>query len=64
MNHVVDSSAWLEYFADGPNAKHFAQASETPDMLGVPSITVLEVFKHISQPRDAGVALHYVAVMQ
>jgi hypothetical protein len=24
--NVVDSSAWLEYFADGPNAAFFAPA--------------------------------------
>ena len=26
--NVVDSSAWLEYFADGPNADRFASALE------------------------------------
>lgn len=26
--NVVDSSAWLEYFADGRNAEHFADAIE------------------------------------
>ena len=62
--NVVDSSAWLEYFADGPNAKHFARAIEAPDDLLVPSITLLEVFKRISQQRDDAVALQYVAVMQ
>lgn len=62
--NVVDSSAWLEYFAGGPNAKHFAKAIEAPDDLLVPSITVLEVFKRISQQRDDAAALQYVAVMQ
>ena len=62
--NVVDSSAWLEYFADGPNAKHFAKVIENPDELVVPSITLLEVFKRISQQRDASTALQYVAVMQ
>lgn len=62
--NVVDSSAWLEYFADGPNAKHFAKVIEKPDELVVPSITLLEVFKRISQQRDASTALQYVAVMQ
>lgn len=62
--NVVDSSAWLEYFADGPNAKHFAGAVEQPDDLLVPSITLLEVFKRISQQRDESSALQYVAVMQ
>jgi predicted nucleic acid-binding protein len=62
--NVVDSSAWLEYFADGPNAKHFAKAIEKPDSLLVPSITLLEVFKRICQQRDESAALQYVAVMQ
>ena len=62
--NVVDSSAWLEYFADGPNAKHFASVIENPDALLVPSITLLEVFKRIAQQHDESVALQYVAVMQ
>lgn len=62
--NVIDSSAWLEYFADGPNAKHFAKPIEIPDELLVPSITLLEVFKRISQQRDEATALQYVAVMR
>ena len=62
--NVVDSSAWLEYFADGPNAARFAAAIENQSKLLVPSITLLEVFKRISQQRDDAVALQYVAVMQ
>ena len=62
--NVVDSSAWLEYFADGPNAGHFARVIEKPDGLLVPSITLLEVFKRICQQRDESAALQYVAVMQ
>src|SRR6056297_1477867 len=62
--NVVDSSAWLEYFADGPNAGHFASAIEDTAALIVPAITLLEVFKRISQQRDEATALKYVAVMQ
>jgi toxin FitB len=62
--NVVDSSAWLAYFADEPNAPHFANAIEAPDTLIVPSITLLEVFKKVAQQRGEGVALQYVAVMQ
>jgi predicted nucleic acid-binding protein len=62
--NVVDSSAWLEYFADGPNAEHFASAIEDTTALVVPAITLLEVFKRISQQRDEATALKYVAVMQ
>ena len=62
--NVVDSSAWLAYFADEPNAQHFASAIESPDSLIVPSITLLEVFKKVAQQRSEGAALQYVAVMQ
>ncbi len=62
--NVVDSSAWLEYFADAANAMHFAKIIEAPEELLVPSITLLEVFKRIAQQRDESTALHYVAVMQ
>ncbi len=62
--HVVDSSAWLEYFAGGPNAAKFAAVIEATSGLLVPSITLLEVFKRISQQHDATLALRYIALMQ
>jgi toxin FitB len=62
--NVVDSSAWLEYFAGGPNAGYFASAIEDTPALVVPAIALLEVFKRISQQRDEATALKYVAVMQ
>ena len=62
--NVVDSSAWLEYFANGPNASFFAPAIEQTDDLLVPSLTLYEVFKRILQQTDEGHALQAVAVMQ
>ena len=62
--NVVDSSAWLEYFANGPNASYFAEAIEATDELVVPSITVLEVFKRVYVQRGEGPALQAVALMQ
>ena len=62
--NVVDSSAWLEYFANGPNASFFAPAVEATDELVVPTITVLEVFKRVHQQRGEGSALQAVALMQ
>ena len=61
---VVDSSAWLEYFANGPNASFFAPAIEQTEDLLVPSLTLHEVFKRILQQRDEGSALQAVAAMQ
>jgi predicted nucleic acid-binding protein len=61
--NIVDSSGWLEYFADGPNADFFAPAIENVPELLVPSITLYEVFKQVLQQRTEGDALQAVATM-
>jgi predicted nucleic acid-binding protein len=61
--NVVDSSGWLEYFADGPNADFFAPAIETTSELIVPAISVYEVFKRVLQQRSESEALQAIAVM-
>ena len=62
--NVVDSSGWLEYFADGPNADFFAEAIEATADLVVPTVSLYEVFKRVLQQRSEGEALQAVAVMQ
>ena len=62
--NVVDSSVWLEYFANGPNAGFFAPAVEATDKLLVPTICLLEVFKRVLQQRDEGAALRVAVQMQ
>jgi predicted nucleic acid-binding protein len=62
--NVVDSSAWLEYFADGPNAGFFAPAIEATEELIVPSIVLLEVFKRLLRQRSENEALQASAVMR
>lgn len=61
--NVVDSSAWLEYFADGPNAGEFAEAIADIERLVVPGITLFEVFKRVRVQRDPAAALYAVAQM-
>ncbi len=61
--NVVDSSAWLEYFADGPNAAEFAEPIADTERLVVPSITLFEVFKRVRVQRDPAAALYAVAQM-
>lgn len=62
--NVVDSSGWLEYFADGPNARFFAGAIETTADLVVPTVSLYEVFKRMLRQRGNDDALEAVAVMQ
>jgi predicted nucleic acid-binding protein len=60
---VVDSSAWIEYVTDGPNADFFAPAIEEPEQLIVPSITILEVFRWVLRERGESDALQTAALM-
>lgn len=61
--NVVDSSAWLEYLADGSNAEAFSAVVEDIDALLVPTITIYEVFKRVSAQRGPDEALQAVALM-
>jgi predicted nucleic acid-binding protein len=62
--NVVDSSGWLEYFGDGPNAAFFAGPLAKAEDLIVPAISIFEVFKRVLQQRDETSALQAAALMQ
>ena len=62
--NVVDSSAWLEYFADTRRAKHFEEPLEDSENLIVPVITIYEVFKKILREKGESIALQIVVQMQ
>ncbi len=62
--NVVDSSAWLSYFAGDKNSEEFAAAIEDVEQLLVPSITLTEVFKCIMRQRDENAALQGIAHME
>jgi predicted nucleic acid-binding protein len=61
--NVVDSSGWLEYFANGHNADFFAPAIENTSALIIPTLSLYEVFKRVLQQRGEGDALQAVAAM-
>lgn len=61
--NVVDSSGWLEYFANGKNADFFAPAIEATSQLVVPTLSLYEVFKRLLQQRGEEPALQAVALM-
>ncbi len=62
--NVVDSSAWLSYFADDANADAFSKPIEEISELLVPSITITEVFKCILRQRNEESALEAIAHME
>ena len=61
--NIIDSSGWLEYFADGPNAPFFSRPMQNTSDLIVPSITIYEVFKTVLRQRNESDALQAVALM-
>ena len=61
--NVVDSSGWLEFFADGPNAPFFAPRIMDLEHLIVPVISIYEVFKRVLQQRNETNALQAVGQM-
>lgn len=61
--NVVDSSGWLEYFADGSNADFFAPAITDEANLVVPTICMFEVFKRLSLQRGKEAALQAMGML-
>ena len=59
----MDSSGWLEYFAEGGNADFFAEPLQDIDTVMVPSICCYEVFKVILRQRSESDALQALALM-
>jgi toxin FitB len=62
--NVVDSSAWLSYFASDGNSAAFAEPIEKLSELLVPSITITEVFKNVLRQRGEEAALIVTAHME
>lgn len=62
--NLVDSSAWLAYFADEPTAAAFAEAIEDTELLLVPTVCLHEVFKVVLRQRDEEDAFQAVAAMK
>lgn len=62
--NLVDTSGWLEYFFDGPNASYFSEPIEDIAHLIVPVVCLYEVFKKVNQVADKAKALQAIAQMK
>jgi len=62
--NLVDSSGWLEYLSDGPNASFFEKPLETPGDMVVPTLCLYEVFKVVLRERGESDAIQATALMQ
>jgi predicted nucleic acid-binding protein len=62
--NIVDSSGWLEFLTDGPNACKFSDPLADRDQLLVPSIIIFEVFKIVLRERGENDALQTAALLR
>ncbi len=62
--NLVDTSGWIEYFFEGPNASFFAPPIEEVEELIVPTVCLYEAFKKISAVADQSRALRAIAQMK
>ena len=62
--NVVDSSAWIEYFAGGARTEALAPVIEDVQRLVVPTVCLLEVFKFTLRERGEQEALQVIASMK
>lgn len=61
---VIDSSGWLEFFADGPHVEEFARRLRQPANVLTPTIAIYEVYKWIKRERTEEAAIEAVATMK
>jgi len=62
--NIVDSSGWLSYFADEPNARYFLAPLHDAAALVVPTVTIYEVFKVVLRESNQNDALQAAVAMQ
>jgi predicted nucleic acid-binding protein len=61
--NIVDSSGWIAYFADEPNAKYFLPPLKDTSSLVVPTVTIYEVFKVVLRESSENEALQAAVAM-
>lgn len=61
---VIDSSGWIEFFADGPHAEEFATRLRQPANVVTPTVAIYEVYKWIKRERSEDEAMNAVATMK
>jgi predicted nucleic acid-binding protein len=62
--NIVDSSGWLAYFADEPNAKYFLPPLKDTASLVVPTVTIYEVFRVVLRESNENEALQATVAMR
>jgi toxin FitB len=61
---LLDSSGWIEYFAEGSNAERFAPVVDDTSSLLVPTIVLHEVYRWADREGGESAASRSMATMQ
>jgi toxin FitB len=61
---VLDSSAWIEFFGEGPFAEEFGKRLRQPANVLTAAIAIYEVYKWLKRERSEAEAVQAVATMQ
>lgn len=61
---VLDSSGWLEFFAEGPHVEEFASRLRHPATILTPTIAIYEVYQWIKRERSEEEAVYAAATMR
>lgn len=61
--NIVDSSGWLEYLGDLPNAHFFEPVAQDVENLLVPTVIIYEVYKRLAQISSREAARDAVGIM-
>lgn len=63
MTLIVDSSGWIDFFANGPHAAEYAKYLRDPARIVTPTILLYEVYKKVRRERTEEDALVAVSLM-
>ena len=61
--NLIDSTAWLEYFAGRSQEQHVTAAIDNIERLLVATIVLVEVMRRVMQQRDDDAALQIAAML-
>ncbi len=64
MNILIDSSVWIEFFAEGPKAKALEKYLKPPHKTILPSIVSYEVYKKIKDTKGERIAILILAQLE
>lgn len=64
MTYVIDSSGWIDYFANEPKAEKISKYIQSQKSLLTPSLILYEVYKKIAREKTEGEAVFAITQIE